>query len=316
MNYRIFFALALLLASISYAHDGTEVIIFPWYDDGSGDLPEIDGKENDWAWYMLQIGSIHFSAIPFWSKDKTDDPSDFSGYMMVAAAWEQLFVFVRIYDDTLRQEVSASEKDLWHQDDHLSLILDMDHSGSSYYDQDLDWWERSVILFFRPMIDPLADWDSVSPFVGNYSDHWLSQNEYTQFASIVDTMEDGRLTYTYEIAVSLTTDGEVPTRTRKRDNTLPIYEEGVTIGMLVLGLDVDSGGDQTVFGIEGSVNEYPYPLNDYVSGYWGVVDYGELPSAGVVEYREFPSASDSVDWDDAAVLPSSWCLVKRSFSNP
>ena len=312
MNYRIF-ALALLLVSISYAHDGTEIFIHPWYEGDSGVL-EVDGKEDDWAWwYLLEESPIHFSTIPFWSKDETNDPSDFSGYMMVAGYGWYLCIFARIYDDTLRQEVSPSEKDLWYQDDHLLLILDMDHSGSTasgFIDQDLDWWETSLILVFRPMTDPLADWDSVSPFVANVANysrerpnHWLRQNEHTQFASTIDTLEDGRLTYTYEIAVSLTTDGDVPTHTRKRDNTVPLYEEGVTIGMLVLGLDVDSGADQRYFGIEGSMNEYP-SLNDYTSsGYENSND-------------NFTSAPDSEDRDDAAVLPSSWGLVKRWFSNP
>lgn len=205
------FAIILALSLSTYAHNGTEVLMHP-FDTTLTDDPVIDGDDDDWDWWYW-FGDGPIETVNLWqSEDYVDNPNDFRAqYRLAVGHGGELMIFARVYDDTLKQEIEAEhswDKGQWWKDDSIWIYIDADHSGGPSWRSGGEEWEgNTYAMAFRPLLDPLSDWNSISPFIGFYSwgplDHWASQEEYTEFASKIDTLEDGKLTYTYEIRTQL-----------------------------------------------------------------------------------------------------------------
>ena len=312
----------------AYAHNGLTAYI-PHVDRAM----DIDGNEDDWEWYDLR----YRVDVESWGGKNQDinNPNDFRAYYYLAWDWEdnQLILFARVYDDTLRQEESAEdlEKELWYRDDALEIVIDVDHSGGPFgWDNYGDDEGQIYLMRFRPIVNlGLSDWDAISPYVGYYHfgpvDHWAKRQEFTQFASKVDTA-DGSYTYTYEIAITLfnTFDFYSPDDPSYEEDIHRIEDEQI-IGLSVRFLDGEGGehGLQDVFGIKGSRPE-EFFNGDYLGdAQFAVCPYDWEPFhryCTIVDVFDYPEESgerlgedDSGDEEGSNVEATTWGRIKGFF---
>lgn len=314
----------------AYAHNGLMAYI-PHVDRAM----DIDGNEDDWEWYDPRY-RVDEDEIESWGGE-INNPNDFRAYYYLA--WEdnwdysRLILFARVYDDTLRQEESAedSEKENWFKDDALEIFIDVDHSGGPFgLDNYGDDEGQIYLMRFRPIVNPgLSGWDAISPYVGYYHfgpvNHWAKRQEFTQFASKVDTA-NGSYTYTYEIAITLFNTFEFysPDDPSYEKDIHRIEDEQI-IGLSVRFLDGEGGeyGLQDVFEIKGSRPEgsfngdylgdaqFAYCLDDWVAFHDSctIVEMFDFPE----ESQEWSGEDDNGDEDGSNVEGTTWGRIKGFF---
>ena len=302
----------------AYAHNGLTAYI-PHVDRAM----DIDGNEEDWEWYDLR----YRVDVESWG-GKNNNPNDFRAYYYLAWEdnwednWEdsRLILFARVYDDTLRQEESAEdfEKEFWYRDDALEIVIDVDHSGGPFgWDNYGDDEGQIYLMRFRPIVNPgLSGWDAISPYVGYYHfgpvNHWAKRQEFTQFASKVDTA-NGSYTYTYEIAITLFNTFEFysPDDPSYEKDIHRIEDEQI-IGLSVRFLDGEGGeyGLQDVFGIKGSRPEEFFNGDDLGDAQFFYCLYDWEP------FHNYCTIVDIFDYpeDGSNVEATTWRRIKGFFT--
>ena len=253
-------------SSFAQAHNGTETLIHAWGHDYSFTDLTVDGLEDDWQWWSAWEDSP-IQTVRWYSQEDEDDPApgDFYGYYYISWDWPPgtLAIFARVYDDVLVQAEYEWDMERWFRNDSLWLFIDPDHSGGPWDPNDDTG--NVYAMAFRPILDSASDWDSISPFVCCYSwgplNHWASRPEFTEFASQIDTLEDGMVTYTYEARIQLFNDTFEFADSHSEDypeeeDFFPGFDwksEGEVIGLSISLTDADNEteNDLTLWGIAG-----------------------------------------------------------------
>ena len=192
--------LAVALAGMAFAHSGVTNFL-PTIPDPSA--MSIDGAETDWGWYDRE-----FAVTP----DMMNDPvgavtvgsEDWTGSWF--CAWSpppdnQVYLFSRVVDDTLRASESEVKRNWWN-DDMLEFNMDMDHSGGPMSWTDTEQVYNGYRIAVHPLFNGqlgatiaidyqepgLEDWGAMPPYC--YSATTLLPSDATHMSAEVE--------YTYE----------------------------------------------------------------------------------------------------------------------